>query len=159
MIQDYNLHMLGVDKLDQMMSYYSFLHKSVRKVFFRILEVAVTNAYILYKQLALKQGQCPMSHLAFRHHLMNSLSEPLRSSAVPRARAGPHAPQNIERLHAVQHYMQKGEKTRDCMVCSNREEGGTRHLTLYYCSTCPNKPPLCPSGCFESYHTHKRYRQ
>ena len=25
------------------------------------------------------------------------------------------------------------------------------HLTLYYCSTCPNKPPLCPSGCFESY--------
>ena len=41
MIQDYNLNMLGVDKLDQMMSYYSFLHKSIkwwRKVFVWILE-------------------------------------------------------------------------------------------------------------------------
>jgi hypothetical protein len=37
MIHDYNLFMIGVDKLDQLMSYYSFLHKSVkwwRKVFF-----------------------------------------------------------------------------------------------------------------------------
>ena len=29
MIVDYNKHMLGVDKLDQMMSYYSFLHKTI----------------------------------------------------------------------------------------------------------------------------------
>ena len=37
MIVDYNEHMLGVDKFDQMMSYYSFLHKTIkwwRKVFF-----------------------------------------------------------------------------------------------------------------------------
>ena len=56
MIVDYNKHMLGVDKLDQFMSYYCFLHKSVkwwRKVFW-ILEVAVVNAYIIYKELALK---------------------------------------------------------------------------------------------------------
>ena len=36
MIVDYNKHMLGVNKLDQMMSYYSFLHKNIkwwRKVF------------------------------------------------------------------------------------------------------------------------------
>ena len=48
--------MLGVDKLDQLMSYYCFLHKSVKwwhKVFW-ILEVAVVNAYIIYKELALK---------------------------------------------------------------------------------------------------------
>ena len=29
-IRDYNQHMLGVDKLDQFASYYSFLHKSVK---------------------------------------------------------------------------------------------------------------------------------
>ena len=29
-IDDYNQHMLGVDKLDQFASYYSFLHKSVK---------------------------------------------------------------------------------------------------------------------------------
>ena len=29
-VHDYNQHMLGVDKLDQFASYYSFLHKSVK---------------------------------------------------------------------------------------------------------------------------------
>ena len=60
MIVDYNTYMLGVDKLDQMMSYYSFLHKTVkwwRKVFFWILEVATVNAYIIYKVLAEKRGE------------------------------------------------------------------------------------------------------
>ena len=35
-IADYNTYMLGVDKMDQLVSYYSFTHKSVkwwRKVF------------------------------------------------------------------------------------------------------------------------------
>ena len=77
MIVDYNEHMLGVDKLDQMMSYYSFLHKTIkwwRKVFFWVLEVATVNAYILYKVLAQKRGERPMSHLAFRRKLILSLS-------------------------------------------------------------------------------------
>ena len=52
-IIDYNNFMLGVDKLDQMMSYYSFLHKSIkwwRKVFFWIVEMIVVNAYIIHKK-------------------------------------------------------------------------------------------------------------
>ena len=52
-IDDYNQHMLGVDKLNQFASYYIFLHKSVkwwRKVFFWMLEVAVINAYIIHLQ-------------------------------------------------------------------------------------------------------------
>ena len=68
MIVDCN-NTFRVDKLDQLMSYYSFLHKSVkwrRKVFFWILEVAVVNAYIIYKELALKRGDKLLSHFAFR---------------------------------------------------------------------------------------------
>ena len=45
---DYNQFVLGVDKLDQVMAYYSFLHKSVkwwRKIFW-LLEVMVINSYI-----------------------------------------------------------------------------------------------------------------
>ena len=41
-----------------MMSYYSFLHKTIKrwcKVFLLILEVATVNAYILYKVLAEKR--------------------------------------------------------------------------------------------------------
>ncbi len=36
-VEDYNQHMLGVDKLDQLVRYYSFVRKSIkwwRKVFF-----------------------------------------------------------------------------------------------------------------------------
>ena len=54
-VADYNQYMLGVDKMDQLISYYSFLHKSIkwwRKVFFWILEVAAVNSYILYKEQA-----------------------------------------------------------------------------------------------------------
>ena len=91
------LHMLGVDKLDQLMSYYCFLHKSVkwcRKVFFWVQEVAVT--YIVYNELALKRGESPMSHLAFQRCLIEHLSE--RMSCPPRSRSGHLVAQNIEHL-------------------------------------------------------------
>ena len=158
---DYNKYMLGVDKLDQMMSYYSFLCKTIkwwRKVFW-ILEVATVNAYILYKVLAEKRGERPMSHLAFRWQLILSLSEPIRSSVTPRGRPGPQASDSIERLHPVPHFLQKGTKRRDCVVCSDREEGGSRHLSLYMCGTCTDKPSLCPVGCFQAYHTQRQYQQ
>ncbi len=60
-------------------------------------------------------------------------------------------------LQPVRHFATKGPKRRDCVVCSNGEEGGNRHLTLYLCETFSNRPPLCPSGCFEMYHNQKAY--
>ena len=160
-VVDYNDYMLGVDKLDQLASYYSFLHKSVkwwRKVFFWCVEVAVINAYIVYKEQAQSIEVRPMCHLAFRRQLIEHLSEPLRSTAPPGPRRGPRVRQSLERLQPVRHFMKKGDKRRDCVVCSNREEGGSRHLTLYSCSTCSDNPSLCPSTCFEAYHKERRYR-
>ena len=124
--------MSGVDKLDQMMAYYSFLHKSVkwwRKVFFWVLEAAVVNSYIIYKELARERDERPVAHIGFRRKLIEDLSEPMRSSVVPRARTGPRMSQSVERLRPVAHYPEKGRKRRDCMVCSERQ-GGARHLTL-----------------------------
>ena len=126
MIVDYNEFMLGVDKLDQMMSYYRFLHKTIkwwRKVFW-ILEVATVNACIICKVLAKRRGEQPISHLAFRQQLILPLSEPIRSSVIPRARPGPQASNCIERLCPVPHYLMKGTKRRDCVVCSDRVKGG-----------------------------------
>ena len=96
MIVNYNKHML---ELNQMMSYYSFLHTTIKwwhKVVFWILEVATVNTYILYKVLAEKRGERPMSHLAFRRRLILSLSEPIRISVAPRARPGPRASDSIK---------------------------------------------------------------
>ena len=47
-----NQFMFGVDKIDQMMSYYSFVQKSIkkwRKVFFWLLDMAVVNSFIVYR--------------------------------------------------------------------------------------------------------------
>ena len=160
-IADYNKYMLGVDKLDQLTSYYSFLHKSVkwwRKVFFWILEVAVVNSYILYKEQTTAQRGKPIPHLIYRRNVIIALSEPIRSTAIPRRIN--HGGQSIERLKPIPHYLEKGEKRRDCKVCSRRSDAeGKRHLTLYNCATCTDKPPLCPSECFKVYHTHKHYQQ
>ena len=44
-----------VDKLDQLMAYYSFLHKSVKwwqKIWLLEVMVMVINTYIIYKELA-----------------------------------------------------------------------------------------------------------
>jgi hypothetical protein len=94
------------------------------------VQVAVVNAYIIYKVLALKRREKPMSHRAFRRRLIESLSEPIRSTVIPRARSGPRKAQNIERLRPVRHFALLGEKRRDCVVCSDRQQGGTQHLTF-----------------------------
>ena len=83
-IQQYNRYMIGVDKLDQMMCYYSFIHKSVkwwRKVFFWILELTVVNFYIIYQHTRneIKQNSV---HLAFRRELIHHLIEPLLTSRL-----------------------------------------------------------------------------
>ena len=155
-VVEYNAYMLGVDKMDQLVTYYSFVHKTVkwwRKVFFWMLEVATVNSYILYKEESIRNGVRPMSHLGFRHHLIDILSQPLLT--MPRVRMGPRAVQSLERLQNTNHFLTKGTKRKDCVVCSSRETGGTRHLTLFSCSTCTTRPALCPSNCFKVYHTQR----
>ena len=52
-IVEYNRHMGGVDLSNQMISYYSFSHRSVKwwkRVFFHLIDTTIVNAYILYSQ-------------------------------------------------------------------------------------------------------------
>ena len=150
--------MLGVDKLDQMGSYYSFLHKSIkwwRKVFFWILEMTVVNSYIIHQHTQREQLQKSITHLAFRRQLIEGLIEPHQLS---RTRETIPMSLSFERLRRTPHYLDKRHKRRDCMVCSDRSENGTRHLTLFVCKTCPETPALCPDECFQIYHTKKHYK-
>ena len=50
-ITDYNKNMGGVDHMDQMITYYSVGRKTIkwyRRIFLRILDMALVNSYILY---------------------------------------------------------------------------------------------------------------
>ena len=156
-IQDYNDYMDGVDRLDQLMAYYSFLHKSVkwwRKIFFWLLEVTVVNSYIIYKEAMKAKSRKSLPHKRFRKAVLNTLVEPMRTSgSTTRTRN----PLNLERLRPQKHILAKGVKRRDCVVCSKRDGGG-RHLTMYFCDNCRSKPSMCPAGCFTKYHTCKKFK-
>ena len=155
MVVEYNKYMLGVDKLDQMMSYYSFLHKSVkwwRKVFFWMLDMVVVNSYIIHKQTQ-NETKKYITHLEFRRELIQSLIEDIHAP-----RFSPASEASLERSSPTTHLLTKRSKRRDCHVCSDRSEKGERHLTLYVCATCTDNPPLCPNQCFSIYHTRRNYK-
>jgi hypothetical protein len=82
LILDYNQHMGGVDRVDQILSYYSPLRKSIkwyRKVVFHIFDLCIGNAYHIYKHLG---GRNPQ--LWFRKQVIRGLV-----SAVPPPVQGP----------------------------------------------------------------------
>ena len=162
-VQLYNNNMLGVDKTDQLASYYAFLRKSVkwwRKVFFWLLEVSVINSYIVYKAKVQQQGQEPLSHLQYRWSLVVSLvSHQLQHPTRPRP--GRRTDSSLERLRAVPHFAEESssdgrrDSRKDCRVCSRQ---GHRRTTNYHCITCSDKPHLHPGRCFRIYHTRVHFR-
>ena len=153
-VADYNQYMLGVDKLDQLTSYYSFLHRSVkwwRKVFFWLLEVSVVNSYVIYKEGCEKRGVKQLTHINHCRALVEKLSEVIRINR--KDELGVRSYISLERLQPIRHFIKKGIKRRDgCVVCSSRQQGGTRHLTPYFCETCSLQPALCPGECSKIYH-------
>ena len=67
MVEKSNMYMGGVDKGDQLMSYYGFSHRTVkwwRRAFFHLFENAIVNVYILYR-LSVQDGR-QLDHKQFR---------------------------------------------------------------------------------------------
>jgi hypothetical protein len=78
-----------------------------------------------------------------------------------RKRRRPSSSDLEERLNGMMHFIMQNEKksTKDCMVCSRRNEKGGRRETIFYCETCKRKPGLHPGDCFKKYHTQINYKQ
>ena len=126
----------------------------VAKGVFWVLELMTVNSYIIYQHTCREQ-KMRSCHLAFRRQLVKKLVEPLLQLRCPPPLPTPLSDDRLN--HSNSHFMEKTDKRKDCVVCSNRNE--TRHLTHYVCSTCQNKPPICPGKCFQMYHSRKRYRE
>lgn len=169
-VADYNIHMSGVDRSDQMISYYSSPRKTIRwhkKILFHLFDICVWNSYYLYKKFHPK-----VTLLAFRRALIVSLIDlpaeinngaDLVTLVPPRGRprsskiSTPCASTSTS-SHNNQHFLEKippppGFKRKSyfqrCRVCSAQK---VRRETSYRCKTCPGKLPMCQK-CFEPYHT------
>ena len=152
-VDSYNHHMNGVDIADQYAVYYSFVRKTVkwwRKLVFWLFETAMVNSYLLYTE----STATPMSHVAFRRSVVEALASAHITTAPPRPVGRPrkraHAVEaGPERLNKRLHLIDQRSQ-RQCVVC---HAAGRKTRPIYYCKTCPDMPQLCPTECFEHFHT------
>ena len=158
-IMDYNNFMGGVDRGDQLRGYYSCrtkCRKFYRYIFYFLLDVAITNAFILQK------GYCvnaPFSNIKeFRLKLASKLvgdycsrKRAGRSGGVVRSLPLRHFPTTIP--EAVPTRKAKHRRSR-CTRCYDRSKRSVS--TSWYCPQC--QVWLCHTGerstdCFLSWHT------
>jgi hypothetical protein len=152
---DYNKNMLGVDLKDQMLQPYLLERKKstkwYKKLFKRLLNVAIHNAMVIYRSLPNNKN---MDTLKFRLSQAKGLVEKY-GSRVPRPVYGRPSveppPKRLTERHFLERIPATGKKAKPqkrCVVCAKH---GKRKESIYWCSEC--EAGLCLDGCFKKYHT------
>jgi hypothetical protein len=166
---DYNLHMGGIDKIDQQLHQLNVLRKTYkwyRKIFLRLTLQSALNSHKLY---ALNGGT--QDFLGF---LVNTVT--IMFHSTPRLMRNPrHATQdNLFRLSGHEHFpmrrpVEEGSasanakhkyKRKTCKVCVAKGIIDTKSSAIraqYVCKNCPDQPGLHLDGCWEEYHSKLDY--
>nr|CAI5827978.1 unnamed protein product [Callosobruchus analis] len=162
-ISRYNDHMSGVDRADQMISYYSCPRKTIRwhkKVIFHLLDVALWNAHYLFNccnqnKKTLKQFRTEIikSYLRispdqkdgreFVNYVQITKSVPSKKS---RLNAG-HVLEAIPTPETVKGKRRIYKRCKQCYIIKKRKE------TAWQCRDCLGKPSLCVGECFQIWHS------
>ena len=167
-IVEYVSKMGGVDKGDQLMSYYSFLRKSVkwwRKLFVHMVNMLMLNAFILHD----KFGENKVTHEGFREIIVKYLVEEGATTCnltlPPQISRRYDEDTRLSERHFPSYIPQaigakRARPSRPCHVCSQlpRVDGVklSNKWTSYWCKDC--KKPLCIEYCFKAFHTYKDYK-
>ncbi|KAG4079222.1 hypothetical protein HA402_012658 [Bradysia odoriphaga] len=146
-ITSYNQFMGGVDKADQYSTTYEVDRKSNKwwkRVFHRLLMIAVSNAWILYKQLK-KADDLPL--IDFLIPLAKAVTAVGKSGAKHQRKSSSGRPSKRAKLFInVGHQPIEGPTQRRCRLCAMKK---IQSRTKWLCNTCDE--PLCV-GCFVYYH-------
>lgn len=140
LILNYNKFMGGIDRGDQMLSYYSCEHKTLRfykKLGIHIFQIMLMNAYVLFNQYSTRK----LNFYDFRLSVIESMLPP-RPTAAPQ-------------LDHIPKYCTKDDKgkakRRRCKYCWDTRK--IRRDSVYFCPACPNEPGLCLDPCFRDFHS------
>ena len=173
-MHNYNKYMGGVDLNDQLLQYSAYSQRTLKwwkKVTFRVLNLAMVNAYILYKEWSTQMNverQKRLSHADFRLIVLRQCLATVPEKEVL------HNTTEVTEFSRLQgnHFLEKipsgvgKQKSRLYKVCGKAEKvmherSGGQPLKKYgsvitfQCKTC--KVELCVSDCFELYHTQKDF--
>lgn len=135
MINEYNLNMGGVDNSDKSVYHLSVSRatkKYWKKIFTNLLDIALFDAYILYRQ----NTDRLMSRQDFHTSIVESLAE------ADEAEPGPAVPAEVEGGHKLSHL--PGRKEQVCFVCANDATVQKKGRTSFWCPGCNcGIHPLC----------------
>ncbi len=168
-MNEYNKFMGGVDLNDQLAKYSAFNRRSCKwwkKVFFRLLNLVMVNAYVLYRDWQKSMGKDVknLRQVTFRQNIIKAIiAEKLNKTVCVR--------NSVAHLRLVEsHYPNKlfSDSTlkniqRHCVVCNPAEKrlGATSRrpgkTTTFHCPKC--NVALCAVPCFELYHTYSDYER
>ncbi|XP_069105020.1 piggyBac transposable element-derived protein 4-like [Argopecten irradians] len=155
---NYNSHMGGVDKSDQMRTYYPVGRagkKWWRYLLWFVINLSIVNAHIVYtkseKDPAPKKGY---DHLAFRVDVAEQL---IAGYTCRKHKAGKRvalanqvvAPETIGH-HKLEKISGRKKICKECSVQKRRTPKGRHIETSFFCVFCD--VPLCRNGCFAAYH-------
>lgn len=154
-IVDYNNFMCGIDRSDQMISYYSCPRKTARwykKVLFHLLDITIWNSYFVYK----KRFDVNVSYKQFRDLLIkNFIGLPNQTTALElfkHKKKPKDAPENnryAEKITLPQNFKRQ-TYFKNCNQCYKNK---TRKQTSFQCKSCGTL--LCPRKCFEEWHNDR----
>ena len=149
LVHQYNRHMGGVDRNDEMMSFYTAARKTLKwykKLATHVIEEGLLNAYILYKKNGGKKLHTDFLVLALEGMLEDGKrgleSARTAAPATPNRTSLGHQPALIP---PTEH---KAKPQKRCRVCWSK---GTRKESRYHCPKCPGTPGLCAAPCFAQY--------
>lgn len=142
----YNEMMGGVDKADQYSTTYEINRKSNKwwkRVFHRLLMVAVSNSWIVFQKLRGKKSSLINYLIPLGEQFIivgNSVLD------QPRKAGRGRPPKKQRFLYTIGHQPTNGGTKRRCTYCASKQ---IQKRTLYLCDTCDL--PLCME-CFQPYH-------
>ncbi|KAL0830037.1 hypothetical protein ABMA28_003495 [Loxostege sticticalis] len=154
-VHEYNKYMKGVDRKDQMLSYYSCYNKSTRwykKIIIHVMQVMMLNAYMMYNNQQRQANLDTSDFYDFRvnvvRQLVNADRQTYKQTSNPRNSRGVssiHWPVNLPKNN-------KGiTKRKDCRFCLETHK--IRKAASFFCPHCPKTPGL-HLECFKDYHRY-----
>ena len=155
---EYSDHFNAVDKNDQLRQYLGIsntAHKFWKYIFWYVWDVAMINAYVLYREAPGGPRRKLMSrkhfHLKVARGLIGTFTSRKRAAPVPR---DPPAPKIPKSEHKPTKIATKRGK-RNCVLCAREKvstSSGKKRQTTYECKVC--NAALCVElGCFQKWHS------
>ena len=162
MIDEYNHYRGGVDKLDQLISTYSFTKKSKKwwEVFFCLLKISVINACILYIKFHPSFASNNHKHKYFRHLLIHEMVQPLLDTRAnlktTNMLSTPGRPADIDvlRLRGNDFLISMYPKRKTCTACEYKKTDKNGKQSWKKTSNyCEKYDLYICKDCFEKFHT------